>query len=504
MAPECLARRLALPMFGFLIVFLNCFLGITHSLLVYERNDLLKIKNFVEQCAEYCCDEPNKPCPTYLADIPDYLLRVRALLPERRKRRGVRSGRLVRLKSWLVLCPELQQCPWNIPQDYEACYRRFARCKLVTAAAWLLPVHGVWGDVGSVRLSQSRLRRLGGVNPANLQPLSRAAPAADVIQTPLKCAILNARSVVNKTFIIQDFFSSHSLELLFLTETWIKPGESAAFSELLPPGCVFIDTPRSTGRGGGVAVVFKNSVSYKPLTIDSCASFEMSCFELRHNEPVFCAVIYRPPKYNNDFISDFSNFIAPILTKYDKILLVGDLNLHVCCPSTPMAKDFIELIDGFNLVQHVNRPTQKHGHTLDLVMSCNLPINNIVVGDAIIADHCPVLFDFVLSDHSKPATSMRHCRVLNPDTAAAFSSLFTAKVPVYLGDARDTACLDSEESMNSFITTIMDAVAPQKAVRPKPNQHRGLMTPLVRPGGNVGRQKGSGTMIIYYKCPMRF
>uniref|UniRef100_A0AAV2KBA4 Uncharacterized protein n=1 Tax=Knipowitschia caucasica TaxID=637954 RepID=A0AAV2KBA4_KNICA len=63
--------------------------------------------------------------PSNLSDFPDYLLRVQALLPRKRRRRGVRSGRRVRLKSWLVLSPELLRFPVNIPRDSEACCRRF-------------------------------------------------------------------------------------------------------------------------------------------------------------------------------------------------------------------------------------------------------------------------------------------------------------------------------------------------------------------------------------------
>ncbi|KAK7880964.1 hypothetical protein WMY93_032418 [Mugilogobius chulae] len=114
---------------------------------------------------------PNKPRPAYLADVPEYLLRVKALLPKKRRRRGVHGGRLVRLKSWLVLSPELLD-PANIPQDYAACYRRFlARRKLapaVIAATWLQPVCGPWDNPMPVRLRRSGLRDLGGVNPANL------------------------------------------------------------------------------------------------------------------------------------------------------------------------------------------------------------------------------------------------------------------------------------------------------------------------------------------------
>ena len=51
----------------------------------------------------------------------------------------------------------------------------------------------------------------------------------------------------------------------------------------------------------------------------------------------------------------------------------------------------------FNLVQSVAGPTQEHGHTLDLVLSCGLPVFNIDVCNTVFSDHMPVLFDISLS-----------------------------------------------------------------------------------------------------------
>ena len=47
------------------------------------------------------------------------------------------------------------------------------------------------------------------------------------------------------------------------------------------------------------------------------------------SDPVLCAVIYRPPKYNKDFVNDFSDLLAEIMPKYDRVLLVGDFNIRV-------------------------------------------------------------------------------------------------------------------------------------------------------------------------------
>ena len=61
-------------------------------------------------------------------------------------------------------------------------------------------------------------------------------------------------------------------------------------------------------------------------------------------------MVYRPSKYNKDFLNYFSDFLAEIMPKYDCVLILGDFNVNVCCPDKPMAKGFLNLIDSFNLV----------------------------------------------------------------------------------------------------------------------------------------------------------
>ena len=52
-------------------------------------------------------------------------------------------------------------------------------------------------------------------------------------------------------------------------------------------------------------------------------------------------MVYQPLKYNKDSLNDFSDFLAEIRPKYDRVLIIGDFNVHVCCPDKPMAKGFL-------------------------------------------------------------------------------------------------------------------------------------------------------------------
>ncbi|KAA8578195.1 hypothetical protein FQN60_005407, partial [Etheostoma spectabile] len=88
---------------------------------------------------------------------------LKALLPRKHRRRGLSSGRLGRLKSWLALSPDLAWSNAGIPQEYEAFYRLISRRISAPAGSFLVPVVGQLDECLAVRHYRPRLR---GVNPA--------------------------------------------------------------------------------------------------------------------------------------------------------------------------------------------------------------------------------------------------------------------------------------------------------------------------------------------------
>ena len=80
---------------------------------------------------------------------------------------------------------------------------------------------------------------------------------ANITSKTLKLALLNVKSLAGKTFFINDFITEHTLDFMFLTETWLEQNNSAAvLIESTPPGYSFISEARVSRRGGGVTVLF--------------------------------------------------------------------------------------------------------------------------------------------------------------------------------------------------------------------------------------------------------
>ena len=60
--------------------------------------------------------------------------------------------------------------------------------------------------------------------------------------------------------------------------------------------------------------------------------------------------------------------ISVILSK-ERLLVLGDLNIHVDVPNGIDAVKFLDLLDSLGLEQHVTEPTHIFGHRLDLVIT---------------------------------------------------------------------------------------------------------------------------------------
>ena len=83
-------------------------------------------------------------------------------------------------------------------------------------------------------------------------------------------------------------------------------------------------------------------------------------------------IIYRPPKQNCIFNQEFTELLSHSMSKYDKILILVDFNIHVCCPPQTFVSDFMDILESFNLTQAVQEPTHSKGHILDLILHCGL------------------------------------------------------------------------------------------------------------------------------------
>ena len=115
----------------------------------------------------------------------------------------------------------------------------------------------ITGIRGCIDGNLDKRHRGEGVNKNNLMSI-QCVP----FELQLQACLLNAHSVGNTASKIMDFIYEQALDMMFLTETWLRPGpaDQRTIGNMCPPGYSVLHQPRSTGRGGGVGVIFRDTI----------------------------------------------------------------------------------------------------------------------------------------------------------------------------------------------------------------------------------------------------
>lgn len=158
--------------------------------------------------------------------------------------------------------------------------------------------------------------------------------------------------------------------------------------------------------------------------------------------------------------------MGDFIAKYDKLMIVGDFNVHVCCATDSLAKDFINLL---NLTLQINVPTHQHGHTLDLVLTYGCSLNELEVCENDFSDHKTIMFTFQSFNKTvTPLYPARQSRLITSATREAFRSAFSEGLLQSDVPNTDSSAEELLPSFNSTCVHALDHVAPLKTHRHKP------------------------------------
>ena len=296
-------------------------------------------------------------------------------------------------------------------------------------------------------------------------PILQAANSQDNSHAISFC-LLNSRSVRNKSSILKDFVVDKYIDLLALTETWLRPGnvDCVEIGDLCPTGYDFIHIPREL-RGGGVGLLFKESLDVKCKNSEwntSFQSFEFLDARFKSSKMIRMIIIYRPPSSVplSTFYREFSLLLEEMATASGELLVVGDFNLHVDSSCDVNAEHFGDLLASLDLKQWVTGPTHTSGHTLDLIITrhqCNL-IEDVMVHDPLISDHYAIFMHLLLHKPQFPKKTIRHRKLRSIDYAEFNDTIMSSSL---FDESRHE--LDSlVDSYHRILQSTLEVCAPEK------------------------------------------
>jgi len=273
---------------------------------------------------------------------------------------------------------------------------------------------------------------------------------------------------------IADLAEQHDLDLIALSETWIKPDTSPShLAECTPPGYSLISQHRPLppdynpkhNLGGGLAFLVKDSLNHVLTPCSSFSSFESLAITIKLGHRTLTVFnIYKPPAESKHtkafatFMDQFQTFLESAAATPHDFIITGDFNIHVNNIDR-QSTQFLDLLQAHNLNQLVSFPTHKHGNTLDLVIThCDSSLSPAVSPHPVRpADHHPVLTTLNMPRPTPPATIIRTFRRIQSINVDLFITDLSAETLV---TKPPTSLPDLIELYNSTLTRLLNKHAP--------------------------------------------
>ena len=96
---------------------------------------------------------------------------------------------------------------------------------------------------------------------------------------PLSLCLINAHSIKSRSANFFELVSHYKADLFAVTETWLTADDTTAKLEIIPSGYKPMNHPRIGRRGGGVALLHKETIILVAMIKhrdNSSSSFEFS------------------------------------------------------------------------------------------------------------------------------------------------------------------------------------------------------------------------------------
>lgn len=222
----------------------------------------------------------------------------------------------------------------------------------------------------------------------------------------------NVQSIIMKIHLVLQVLSDNNVDIACIQETWLSSNCNAITAIIREAGYNISHVFRTDKVGTGTAILWKNkfdsckfTCKVKPKLYES---LQYQCVVFKFNPHIVLINIYRLQEVHvSQFFKDLEDLIDSHFNFSTSLVLTGDFNIHFEKDDFRDKILLSDLTSSFGLSQLVQGPTNKHGHTIDLLFLNSFEINNTKVQPVNydIGDHFPILFECMISNNktmSKP------------------------------------------------------------------------------------------------------
>ena len=275
----------------------------------------------------------------------------------------------------------------------------------------------------------------------------------------------------------------YKADIVFLTETWQKTAHSAVTATIRRYGYTPYHQVREhddKSRGGGIGILCSNQyeLKMKKLKLPKPQSFEFCVYSLAVQDAngkkymVLLIPVYRDQYISMDiFLDEFDQLLQSLVLMNAYLIISGDFNIWWGTSSEDVVK-FKDLLDSFNLMQHVTKPTNNFNNILDLVITSNYAqnskstfkpsISDVTVHDMSLSDHYLVNFqvDFIKCVKKKTKVIYhRHYKSIDRDVFRQDLSILMFE---QLSDYKNAPFATRSVMFNNSLSDLLDLHAPLK------------------------------------------